>query len=84
VDVPVARTSGVGDAEDVMTLLFGSGEVFDVQTLDRLYPGGASDYLTRFTAALDLAIGSGFVLAADRQEILDLAAATWPGQPQFN
>lgn len=84
VDVPVARTSGVGDAEDVMTLLFGSGEVFDAQTLDRLYPGGASDYLTRFTASLDLAIGSGFVLAADRQEILDLAAATWPGQPQFN
>jgi hypothetical protein len=67
-----------------MALLFGSGEVFDARTLDQLYPGGVADYLDRFTASLDLAIGSGFVLAADRQEILDLAAATWPGRPQSN
>lgn len=84
VDVPVATTSGVGSADDVMSLLFGSGEFFDAETLDRLYPGGVADYLDRFTASLDLAIDAGHLLAADRQEILDLAAAMWPGQPQSN
>ena len=78
VDVPVARTSGVGSVDDVMTLLFGSGEVFDAATLERLYPGGVADFLHRFTRSLDATIDAGFLLTADRQEILDLAAATWP------
>jgi hypothetical protein len=79
VDVPMARTSGVGDEETAMSFLFGSGEVFDEATLRRLYPGGAADYLQRFTAALDTAIQSGFIVPADRQEILELAAALYPG-----
>ncbi|MGF2945559.1 alpha/beta hydrolase domain-containing protein [Mycobacterium sp. Lab-001] len=79
VDVPTARTSGVGGQDSVMSALFGSGERFDSATLRRLYPGGAGQYLESFTAALDSAIGSGFVLAADREEILRLAAATYPG-----
>lgn len=62
-----------------MSAIFGSGEPFDAATLGRLYPGGAGEYLDRFTAALDTAIGAGFVLAADRAEILELAAATYPG-----
>jgi len=33
--------------------------------------------LAGFTAALDSAIQSGFILAADREEILQLAAATF-------
>ncbi|WP_407684869.1 alpha/beta hydrolase domain-containing protein [Mycobacterium sp. HUMS_1102779] len=78
VDVPTARTSGVGSQESVMAALFGSGEPFDAATLRRLYPGGAGQYLESFTAALDGAIGSGVVLAADRDEILRLAAATYP------
>jgi hypothetical protein len=86
VDVPVARTSGVGvgaaatsdGADDLMSLLFGSGEVFDGETLETLYPGGVADFLDRFTQALDATIDAGFLLAADRQEIVDLAAATWP------
>ena len=78
VDVPIARTSGVGTEESVLSLLFGSGEPFDAATLRRLYPGGAAEYLERFTESLDTAIGSGFLLAADRQEILELAAATYP------
>ena len=78
VDVPIARTSGVGSTEHVMAQIFGSGEKFDGDTLARLYPGGAAEYLARFTTSLDAAIGAGFLLAADRQEILDVAAATYP------
>ena len=81
-DVPIARTSGDGawaGAESIMAALFGSGEPFDEATLRRLYPGGVAEYLERFTAALDTAIGSGFILAADRAEILELAGATYPG-----
>lgn len=79
VDVPIARTSGVTDDESIMSMLFGSGEPFDAATLRRLYPGGAGEYLERFTAALDEAIDAGFILPADRAEILLLAAATYPG-----
>jgi Alpha/beta hydrolase domain len=79
VDVPIARTSGVGSQETTMASIFGSGEPFDEATVRRLYPGGAADYLERFTASLDSSIRSGFILAADREEILQLAAATFAG-----
>ena len=49
-DVPIARTSGVGNEETTMASIFGSGELFDIATVRRLYPGGAADYLERFTA----------------------------------
>ena len=78
VDAPIARTSGIGTAESPLSHLFGSGEPFDAATVTRLYPGGAAEYLERFTASLDSAIRSGFLLAADREEILELAAATYP------
>jgi hypothetical protein len=78
VDVPVARTSGVSTDENIMAAIFGSGERFDDAALHRLYPGGAGEYLERFTAALDAAIQSGFILPADRAEILQLADATYP------
>jgi hypothetical protein len=77
VDVPIARTSGSGAVESVMALLFGSGEPFDAATLARLYPGGSAEYLERFAGALDSAIESGFILPADRAEILELAAALY-------
>lgn len=75
VDVPIARTSGVGSGESTMSAIFGSGELFDAATRQRLYPGGLADYLERFTAQLDSAIELGFILAADRDEILQIAAA---------
>ncbi|OBK97090.1 hypothetical protein A5645_00960 [Mycobacterium asiaticum] len=78
VDVPIARTTGVTTDENIMAAIFGSGEPFDDATLQRLYPGGAEDYVAGFTAALDRAIQSGFILAADREEILQLAAAAYP------
>jgi hypothetical protein len=82
VDVPIARTSGLITSEigpaSVMAAIFGSGEPFDVATLHRLYPGGSFQYLELFTAALDGAILAGFILPADRAEILELAAAVYP------
>ena len=78
VDVPAARTSGTASDESPMSFLFGSGEPFDAATLSRLYPGGRAEYVDRFTGSLDGAIGSGFLLAADREEILQLAAAAFP------
>ncbi|OFJ50949.1 alpha/beta hydrolase domain-containing protein [Mycolicibacterium grossiae] len=78
VDVPVARTSGLAPGDDVMALLFGSGEPFDAATVRELYPCGLDDYVERFTAALDAAIDAGVLLAADRAEIVDLATATYP------
>ena len=78
VDVPIARTSGLAPEESPMSFLFGSGQLLDTQTLRALYPGGAGEYLERFTAALDLAIEAGFIVAADRAEILALAKLTFP------
>ncbi len=77
VDVPVGRTSGGGNADNPMALLFGSGELFDEATRERLYPGGKNEYLARFTDSLDAAIRAGYLLRADRDEILALASATY-------
>ena len=78
VDVPTAQTSGASTDDNVLLAIFGSGHPFDAETLARLYPGGRAEYVERFTAALDQAIGAGFLLVADRSEILELAAATFP------
>jgi hypothetical protein len=78
VDVPIATTSGTAPEESPMSFLFGSGKPFDPATVSRLYPGGLEEYIERFTQALDRAINYGFVLSADRSEILELAAATYP------
>ena len=77
VDVPIARTSGIAPEESAMSFLFGSGEVYDTAALSALYPHGSAEYLERFAEALDRAIDSGFILPADRSEILELAAATF-------
>jgi Alpha/beta hydrolase domain len=77
VDVPIARTSGIAPEESPMSFLFGSGEMFDTAALRALYPRGSAEYLERFTEALDRGIDSGFILPADRSEILELAAATF-------
>jgi alpha/beta hydrolase family protein len=80
VDVPIARTSGTGGDGSTMESIFGSGEPFDASTVQRLYPDGVEEYVRRFTASLDSAIQSGFLLAADREEILELAAATFESE----
>jgi len=75
VDVPIARLSGVGNSGSPVAFLAGASEPFDAATLDRLYPGGKREYLKKFEASLDSTIKAGFILPADRNEILALAAA---------
>jgi hypothetical protein len=82
VDVPIARTSGLAPDESPMSFLFGTGAIFDDDMVRTLYPGGVSDYLQGFTEALDRAIEAGFIVAADRAEILEIAAATFPSAPR--
>jgi hypothetical protein len=77
VDVPVARTSGTAKSDNILAHLFGSGEPFDDETRAKLYPGGKSEYLERFTESLDATIAAGYLVRADREEILELAAATY-------
>ena len=77
VDVPIARTSGIAESDNVLAHLFGSGEPFDDATRSRLYPGGKSEYLERFAESLDATIRAGYLVRADRSEILELAAATY-------
>ena len=79
VDVPIAKLSGVGNSGGPLAGLAGVTEPFDTATLDRLYPGGKSEYLKKFQASLDSAIKEGFILPADRKEILDLAAVSYHG-----
>ena len=74
----MAALSGLGQQGPVFTALFGVTRPFDGARLDRLYPGGRMQYLAAFERRLDDAIGSGFLLEADRAEILGVAAAACP------
>jgi hypothetical protein len=58
-------------------------EIIDVRlfTLTKLYPRGRAEYLAKFAAATDSAVKAGFILEADRPEILALAAAAYPAAP---
>jgi hypothetical protein len=81
VDVPTATLSGLGQSGEGLAFLAGRTDLFDRQTLDRLYPGGPDDYLARFAASLDAAITAGFLRPDDRTEILALAEASYLRQP---
>ena len=74
VDVPTARLSGFGNSGNPDARLVGVGEPFDSAHLERLYPGGKREYLLKFEASLDSAIAAGFILSADKQEILQVAS----------
>jgi hypothetical protein len=76
VDVPISRLSG--DPGPTGGDIVGMVGPFGGAEIRRLYPGGKAEYLTRFAASLDDAIARGFILAADREEILQLAAAGFP------
>ena len=77
-DAPLATFSGMGNSGEIRgAFLSGVTKPFDRGLIARLYPSGKAQYIGDFTSALDKAIGHGTILAADRQEILDLAAATF-------
>ncbi|MGH9718477.1 MAG: alpha/beta hydrolase domain-containing protein [Candidatus Acidiferrales bacterium] len=79
VDVPTARLSGLGNSGGILGFMVGVCEPFDASKLDQLYPSGKREYLEKFEASLESAIQSGFILAEDRREILDLAAIAYRG-----
>lgn len=74
-DVPISRLSG----NTPLIGLSGSVELFDKNKLDKLYPGGRDEYMKKFEAALDQQIKAGFILPADKQEIIEIARLSYPG-----
>jgi hypothetical protein len=78
VEVPTAVMGGLGQSGESFAMLFGRTEPFDDATLSTLYPGGEKEYLERFEVSLDASIAAGFLLSEDREEILAVAAASYP------
>ena len=78
VDVPVSHLSGFPVTVMGPGAIAGSAIPYDQAALARFYPGGKAEYLRQFQAALDESIQSGFILAADRNEILALARLSYP------
>lgn len=76
VDAPVSRLSGLGAPAEIP--LVGTSQSFDAAVSQRLYPKGKDDYLHKFAGSLDESIAAGFILADDRQEIIDLASVSFP------
>jgi Alpha/beta hydrolase domain len=82
VDVPVATLSGQGPPGAAGPgWLVGSTTPLDDATLQRLYRD-KSGYLNAYTASLDAAISDGFLLPADRAELL-AQATTFPFPAPF-
>ena len=70
VDVPISTLSGQAPpGATVICSLFGSATPLSASTLAALYPTKA-DYIADFTKSLDTAIKGGYILAADRSEML--------------
>jgi hypothetical protein len=73
VDVPVDVLSGEpGPNPDLLCLLLGSTKPLPPERIAELYPSRAA-YQQRFSAEADKVIGAGFVLEADREELLAFA-----------
>lgn len=75
VDCPTQIHSGENDERGEFAALFGRTLPLPPGMLQRLYPGGAADYVEQFAAALRRSIAAGFLLDADAPEILGLAQA---------
>jgi hypothetical protein len=78
VEVPIAVLSGLGQTGESFAMLFGRTEPFGEDVLTALYPGGKAEYLKRFESSLDSTIAAGFILEDDRDEILAVAACSYP------
>jgi hypothetical protein len=74
VDTPISTLSGQAPAgATVICSLFGSATPLSASTLAALYPTKA-DYIADYTKSLDKAIKGGYILSADRSEMLAQAA----------
>jgi hypothetical protein len=79
VDVPVAALSGLApDGAEGLAMLLGTTREFNSTELARRYPGGRGEYAAGFLAATSRAVSAGFLLPADVDEIVALAAAAYP------
>lgn len=78
VDVPLAKLSGLDQGGPSFARLFGTTTPFDADKIAALYPTGKIDYLAAFEKSLANTIGAGFILEADRAEILELAGLMYP------
>ncbi len=73
VDVPSEVLTGIpGPNPDLLCILLGSTQPLSQARLAELYDGPA-DYLQRYDAAADAAIGAGFVLDEDRATLRTFA-----------
>ena len=75
VDVPLRMLSGEGQQGEGFAFLFGTTAPLEPGAIART--GGRDDYVAAFTASLDQTIADGFILKADREEILALAVETY-------
>lgn len=73
VDAPTAVLSGDPPGGDGFLFLFGRTLPLAAQELASLYPGGPEEHVKRFEAATSAALGQGFLLDADAEEIRALA-----------
>lgn len=78
VDVPTEKLAGYGNSGSPAAFLFGTAEPFTAAQLTKLYPGGKAQYLKEFEASLDATIAAGFILPADKSEIMGIAAVMYP------
>jgi alpha/beta hydrolase family protein len=70
VDVPAVVLSGEpGPTLSAICLLIGSSKPLTAARLAALYPSRA-DYVQRYAAAADAAVGAGFILAEDRPALI--------------
>jgi hypothetical protein len=78
VDAPIARHNGLEShatgAAALSCALMGWSEPFDATTLRSLYPTHA-DYVTEVTRVAETGVTGGFILPADRDEIIRQAEA---------
>jgi hypothetical protein len=73
VEVPSAILSGDAPGGEGFMFLFGKTVNLDPATLAQLYPGGPEEHRERFATATPHAVHEGFLLAADADEIRELA-----------
>jgi hypothetical protein len=74
VDAPIATHTGESDSPEIMFQLFGASDPLPPERVAELY-ATHDDYVRAVTASADEAVAAGFLLAADRDVIVEAAHA---------